>query len=63
MNHDATHCLDYKRGVCPKSCYRAQLTEDLRKIVYALPTSWAHYKGTKMCERKEKTNGHDTCLQ
>lgn len=60
MNHDATHCADYKKSVCPKSCYRAQLTEELRHIVYLLPTSWANLKGTKMCPkwpRKEDNHG------
>ena len=51
MNHDATHCADYKKQSCPKSCYRAQLTEELRNIVYPLPTSWANYRGTKECPR------------
>ena len=31
MNHDATHCDDYKVNKCPKKCYRAQLTQDLRE--------------------------------
>ena len=53
MNHDATHCLDYKKS-CPNSCYRAQLTAELRKIVYLLPVSWAHFKGTKECIRGAK---------
>lgn len=54
MNHDATHCADYKKGCCPKTCYRAQLTEELRKILYVLPTSWAHFKGTKECPKYPK---------
>ena len=55
MNHDATHCLDYKK-FCPKSCYRAQLTEELKNSYYPLPVSWAHFKDTKYCpkERGEK---------
>lgn len=53
MNHDATHCLDHKRS-CPKSCYRGQLSEELRKIYYPLPTSWAHFDGTKECPRTKK---------
>ncbi len=48
MNHDAAHCADYKKS-CPKSCYRAQLTEELKRIQYFLPTSWCHFKGTKEC--------------
>lgn len=54
MNHDATHCDDYRKGTCPKSCYRAQLTEELRNIWYPLPTSWAHFKGTKECPMQPK---------
>lgn len=51
MNHDATHCDDYKKSKCPKQCYRAQLTQDLRKRPYLffLPISWAHFKGTQEC--------------
>ena len=51
MNHDATHCLDYRRGQCPKSCYRAQLTEELNSILYAIPVSWSNFKGTKECPK------------
>lgn len=28
MNHDATHCRDWDEN-CPKTCYRAELTEGL----------------------------------
>lgn len=59
MNHDATHCADYKKSSCPKSCYRAQLTEELRNIVYPLPTSWANYRGTKECPKWPKEVGGD----
>jgi len=51
MNHDAAHCLDYKKGKCPKTCYRAKMTEELRKIRWALPTSWVHFKGTQYCPK------------
>lgn len=58
MNHDATHCADYKKGKCPKSCYRAELTQDLKDNFYAfrfLPISYANFKGTKECPKyKEK---------
>lgn len=53
MNHDATHCLDYKKS-CPKSCFRGQLTEELKRITYFLPVSWCHFKGTKECPKTEK---------
>lgn len=49
VNHDATHCADYKKRKCPKNCYRAQLTEELWNSYYPLPTSWAYLKGTKEC--------------
>ena len=53
MNHDASHCLDY-RSYCPKKCYRAQLTEELkhRNDLIWLPVSWMHFLGTNECERK-----------
>ena len=53
MNHDATHCLDYKKS-CPKSCYRARLTEELKHVYYILPVSWSHFKGTKECPKPKK---------
>lgn len=53
MNHDATHCANYTKS-CPRSCYRAQLTEELRHIIYTLPTSWANCKGTKECPKWPK---------
>ena len=57
MNHDATHCADYKVNKCPKRCYRAQLTQDLRDSGYALPASWAHFEGAQCCPKKrEKRN-------
>ena len=57
MNHDATHCSNYDPNECPKSCYRAQLTEDLQKTYYPWPTCWAMFKYTIECpkwpEKKE----------
>ncbi len=52
MNHDATHCLDYSKNKCPKTCYRAQLTEELKRIYYPLPVSWSHLEGTNLCAKK-----------
>lgn len=58
MNHDATHCLDYKKS-CPKSCYRAQLTEEIRRCSKSIPLglfnmiSWAHFMGTRECPKSE----------
>ena len=54
MNHDATHCADYAKTKCPKDCYRAMLTEDLkrRNDLRYLPISWARFRGTEECPRK-----------
>ena len=51
MNHDATHCLDYENGKCLKSCYRAQLTEDLKHRPDLRPYtfSWAHFENSPEC--------------
>lgn len=56
MNHDATHCADYKKSKCPKSCYRAQLTQELRETSrwFWLPISWAHFEGTQYCAKTKK---------
>lgn len=62
MNHDATHCYNYN-DKCPKTCYRAQLTKELKEIDYPWPVSWALFKGTDYCpkwpdEHKEVSNGN-----
>ena len=53
MNHDMTHCADFKLRKCPMNCMRAQLTYDLGRIVYLLPVSWAHLEGTEECKLKK----------
>lgn len=57
MNHDATHCADYEINKCPRRCYRAQLTQELRErtdLDFRIPFSWAHFKQTKECQRRER---------
>lgn len=56
MTHDATHCYDYKPDECPITCYRAELTEDLKKRpeLKDIPMSWAHFYGTPCCELKRR---------
>lgn len=51
MNHDATHCADWDEKRCPKSCYRAQLTEELeeRSDLWHLPISYSHFWGGGEC--------------
>lgn len=52
MNHDYTHCADYDAAICPKSCFRAQVTAELeadRENIVGVPISWASFKGTKEC--------------
>lgn len=53
MNHDATHCFDYCEE-CPEDCYRAQLTEELRRIKYPWPVSYSSLKYTDMCPKWPK---------
>lgn len=55
MNYDATHYADYTTA-CPKSCYIAKLTEDLRRRtdLFWLPMSLAHFKETKECPNYTK---------
>ena len=60
MNHDATHCADYKVNKCPKRCYRARLTQELREtpLWIWLPISWAHFEGTQYCAKTNKGEQH-----
>ena len=52
MNHDYAHCLNF-RDDCPKECFRAQLSRDLRKYPYpGFFIIWANLKGTEECMRK-----------
>ena len=50
MNHDYTHCADYS-SACPKTCFRAELAEDLKRIDYRLPLSYSNLKYTKYCPK------------
>lgn len=45
------------RDDCPKDCFRAKLTKDLKKRIdlLGMPFTWMHFKGTKECKRKEVT--------
>ena len=60
MNHDYSHCLDYKES-CPKKCFRAELVRDLksRKDMVGVPLSWVHFEGTNYCP-KVKRKEHET---
>lgn len=61
MNHDYAHCADYTAD-CPKDCFRAELTEDLkhRTDLLGLPFTWMHFKGTEECKRKERRSERRT---
>lgn len=48
MNHDYTHCSDYCEE-CPKDCFRAHLTEDLKN--HPWPVSMASLKHTVYCKK------------
>ena len=53
MNHDYAHCADYEWNKlhCPESCFRRQLTEDLKEHPVRY-TSWIHFAGTEECPLK-----------
>ena len=56
MNHDYAHCLDFSKD-CPKDCFRAKLTKDLKENAYKYAWKewdWMSFKGTKECKRKEE---------
>ena len=46
MNHDYSHCSDYKHGTCPLECFRGMLVRDLESTTYV---SWISFKGTDEC--------------
>ena len=58
MNHDATHCVDYRKSYCPERCYRARLTQELLEFQAAGklsgPVSYAKFYGTPECIRKRR---------
>ena len=56
MNHGDTHCSDYKKGVCPLTCYRALLTHELYKMNFQRIVSWAHFKDTEECGKSQTRN-------
>lgn len=56
MNHDYSHCTDYKRGICPKECFRGELVRDLNSHP-TLFVSWMNFKGTEECMLKESKDG------
>lgn len=62
MNHDYAHCADYKEKICPKECFRGQLTKgDLGIRPELLYCSYKSFKGTEECPLKEQTDGNDDC--
>lgn len=64
MNHDASHCLNYDRKICPKSCYRAELTQELedRKDLIGVPMTWSAFRGTKECELTKREESQSKWL-
>ena len=60
MNHDATHCADWRES-CPKDCRRGLLTEDLKRRhdLTAIPMSWAEFRGTAYCPLRDTPPGQE----
>lgn len=63
MNHDACHCFDYDESICPKDCYRAELTQDYRDLkskgLIDFFTSWSHFYGSQYCKRVKEGDEND----
>ena len=55
MIHDATHCSDYNKKICPKECYKGRLVEDLNQHKMFDPSclSWAYFRETDACPLHE----------
>ena len=54
MNHDMTHCADYRKSLCPQHCFRAMLTQELferkaRGELSGMPMTFAHLRWTDEC--------------
>lgn len=58
MNHDYAHCADFDKS-CPRSCFRAALTEEYREKHLNFPVPWSHLRDTDDCilNHKKQTNG------
>lgn len=62
MTYDITYCEDYERDICPKTCYRAEITQKLRdeaiKDSFDPKTfamlSYAHFKNGPYCPMEEE---------
>ncbi len=73
MNHDMTHCADWRKSRCPQRCFRARLTRELferkaRGELAGIPMSFAHLRGTAECWEKSRSDSSlhadvkDSCL-
>ena len=51
MTHDVSHCFNYKKGKCPDTCYRAQVTADLdnRPDLIGVPLTFTEFEHTSEC--------------
>ena len=57
MNHDYTHCADYRKDICPRECFRGALVRDLNNHpTLRAVVSWMNLKGTDECMLKEQNN-------
>lgn len=62
VNHDMTHCADYRKSYCPERCFRARLTQELLERHAAGedfgPVCFAHLRGTDECRRRRHERVH-----
>jgi hypothetical protein len=53
MNHDYSHCSDYKRDICPSECFRGKLVQDLINKPWLQYVSFASFKNSSECPLKK----------
>lgn len=52
---DFCHCSDYNSDICPKECFRARLTKELKEAdpPYPYPVSMANFRHSGYCPLHE----------
>lgn len=69
FDHDYTYCSDYDIEKCPKTCFRAEVTQEFRDELknagdswgtISVLASWSHFKNTEQCPLAniETTHGY-----
>ena len=65
-NHsDLCHCSDWKNDICPKECFRARITKELRDMgpPYPYPVSYANFHKSGYCPLGENSEVEDAASE